>query len=919
MYYRARKTHISIFLGQSAPIQTRFPSQNQCFDNKAPRCGSPTCSSLLDSQRISQGVSGCRHRFLAVYLLHHPTPVKKWYHPKQLWPLLKVSAADWSHDHAPRLGAALAYYTIFSMVPLLIIIIAIIGLVFGQEAAQSTIMDQISRLIGPQSAAAIKDMIQRADQPSTGIISTIIATITLLMGAAGFFGQLKDALNTVWGIAPKEGRGIWGFVKDHFLSFATVLGTAFLLLVSLVLSTVLAAVGKWFGTLLPFPEVVLQAFNLVLSLIVITALFALIFKVLPDAHISWRDVWVGAALTAVLFTIGKFAIELYLGKSHVGSTYGAAGSLVLVLVWVYYSAQILLYGAEFTQVYAHWMGHQIQPTDEATVVDAKIQPAAASPVETAIHAAQSPKKDTRSRLGRRAISAAAIVGVLILAVLIGSSLLSEPLKHYAERQASERLPEFDITIGKLHLQPFRLGMGVEDLQIRLRAQPDPPLAEIPQVKADIRFLPLFTGKIDVNLQIEAPHVAATNQQVDSVLHTSKREEVKQEAVAWQDTLRNMIPIHVSLSLSNGEVRYQSDPHADSIQLHGLQVTAANVTNRPPENEPYPSELRVKAHLADNAEVALNSHVDLLAKPSPRMDGDLKVQHLTLPTLRPLMGPYNIQLRQGAFDMTGHVNYASPTTIVDIHDFVLEDAKADYIHTARTKDKEAQRAKKGAEHVKDVHKDPSIVVKVSHGKILHSDVGFLDKAASPDYRVFLSDMNLDLTNFSNRPEDGMGSMKLTGNFMGSGPTVVTGSFRPETPNPDFNVQVRIVKTQVTSLNKLLEAYGQMDAKQGTFAFFSDMSVKNNRIEGYVKPFLKDVQIYDPEQDADKQTLTTLYEAVANGVLDLFTSPPTGQVATETDVSGPVEHPRSSTWQILEKLVQNAFFKAILPGFKERRRV
>jgi membrane protein len=300
---------------------------------------------------------------------------EQWYRGlKQLWSVLQKAAADWIRDRAPRLGAALAYYTIFSMVPLLIVIIAIIGLVFGQEAAQAAIMEQISRLIGPQSAGAIKDMIQRADQPSTGIISTIIATVTLLAGAAGFFGQLKDALNTVWGIEPKAGRGIWGFAKDNFLSFATLLGTAFLLLVSLLLSTALAAIGKWFGQLLPLPEVVLQTFNLLLSLVVITGLFALIFKVLPDAHIAWRDVWIGAALTSVLFTIGKFAIELYLGKSNVGSSYGAAGSLVLILVWVYYSVQILLYGAEFTQVYANLVGQKIQPTEEAKVVDPEKTP-----------------------------------------------------------------------------------------------------------------------------------------------------------------------------------------------------------------------------------------------------------------------------------------------------------------------------------------------------------------------------------------------------------------------------------------------------------------------------------------------------------------------------------------------------------------
>jgi hypothetical protein len=165
---------------------------------------------------------------------------------------------------------------------------------------------------------------------------------------------------------------------------------------------------------------------------------------------------------------------------------------------------------------------------------------------------------------------------------------------------------------------------------------------------------------------------------------------------------------------------------------------------------------------------------------------------------------------------------------------------------------------------------------------------------------------------------MGTIQLTGNFMGSGPTVVKGDFRPEKPNPDFDVQVRIVKTQVATLNKVLEAYGQLNAKEGTFAFFSDMSVKHNRIDGYVKPFLKDVEVYDPNQDSDKQTMKQLSESVVNGVLDLFKNTRSGQVATKTDVSGPVENPQTSTWEVLEKLVENAFFKAILPGFEDSKK-
>src|SRR6476620_6946766 len=301
--------------------------------------------------------------------MNHP-----WYtafRPKELWPLLKAAAADWSHDRAPRLGAALAYYTVFSIVPLLIVIIGIIGLVFGQEAAQVAIIEQLSNLVGEQSAAAIKDMIERAEKPSTGLVSTLIAVVVLLSGAAGLFGQLKAALDTVWGVEAKEGRGIWGFVKDNFLSFATVLGTAFLLLVSLLLSAGLAAMGKWFGNLLPVPEAVLQIVNFLLSFAVITGLFAMIFKILPEAHIAWPDVWMGAAITSFLFTIGKFAIGLYLGKSEVASGFGTAGSLVVMLVWVYYSAQILLFGAEFTQVYANRFGEHIQPSEDATVVSPK--------------------------------------------------------------------------------------------------------------------------------------------------------------------------------------------------------------------------------------------------------------------------------------------------------------------------------------------------------------------------------------------------------------------------------------------------------------------------------------------------------------------------------------------------------------------
>lgn len=320
--------------------------------------------------------------------------------PRTLWSLLQEAFAAWSRDKIPRHGAALAYYTVLSLVPLLIVLISLIGLIFGREATQKHILEQTTSLMGPQSADAIRQMIEHAGQPTTGTVAMLLGAATLLVGASGVFAQLQDSLNTVWGVEPKEGRGIWGVIRDRFISVSAVLGTGFLLLVSLVLSAALAAFGKWYGGWLPAPEVVLQGLELVISLFVIAGLFALMFKVLPDARIAWSDVWIGALLTALLFTIGKFAIGLYLGKSDVGSAYGSAGSLVIMLVWIYYSAQILLFGAEFTQVYANKLGTRIVPTEKAVVVDAS-KAAGTEPAPTSSRPQPAPSRAARPHASRQ--------------------------------------------------------------------------------------------------------------------------------------------------------------------------------------------------------------------------------------------------------------------------------------------------------------------------------------------------------------------------------------------------------------------------------------------------------------------------------------------------------------------------------------
>jgi len=284
-------------------------------------------------------------------------------------PLLKQTASEWMEDDAPSLGAALAYYTVFSLAPLMTIAIAIAGFFFGKEAAQGQIFDELRVLLGEEGGKAIEEMVQSAStQPTVGVVATVISVIILLFGASGVFGQLQASLNRIWGVKPKPGRGVLGMIQDRLLSFGFTLVVGFLLLVSLLLTAGIALVADLAGGLMPASETLAQLLNFVLSLAIITLLFAMIFKFLPDAKIAWRDVWIGAFLTALLFTVGRFALGLYLGKSSVASSYGAAGSLIVLLLWVYYSSQILFFGAEFTQVYANRFGSCVAPADNAVPV-----------------------------------------------------------------------------------------------------------------------------------------------------------------------------------------------------------------------------------------------------------------------------------------------------------------------------------------------------------------------------------------------------------------------------------------------------------------------------------------------------------------------------------------------------------------------
>jgi len=287
--------------------------------------------------------------------------------------LLKQTFNEWLQDKVPQLGAALAYYTVFSLAPLVLVLLAIVGVIFRDDpaGAWNKITQQMSYFLDQSAVQVVQNIAQTASRPGKSTVATVIGIALALFGASGVFGQLQDALNTIWGVKAKPSRGIWGFVRNRFLSFAMVAGICFLLLVSLAIEALLKAFGHHVQSVLPGGIVIAVTIYLVFDFAVVVLLFAMIFKFLPDVQIQWRDVWIGAVMTAILFGLGKWLLGFYLGSGAAGSAYGAASSLISLLLWVYYSSQILLFGAEFTQVYAQRAGRVFKPSEYAVLIETK--------------------------------------------------------------------------------------------------------------------------------------------------------------------------------------------------------------------------------------------------------------------------------------------------------------------------------------------------------------------------------------------------------------------------------------------------------------------------------------------------------------------------------------------------------------------
>lgn len=431
----------------------------------------------------------------------------------------------------------------------------------------------------------------------------------------------------------------------------------------------------------------------------------------------------------------------------------------------------------------------------------------------------------------------------------------------------------------------------------------------------IEFSPVEQAMTIDSVHLTRPKIEYINDPIPSI-SIGADGAVATKVPTWQEQALALFPISIGeIQVDNGMVTYRHASKADPIQLNGLTVSVQNIRNVTSQSGNYPSRVQVRMRVGGQGLAEIDGRGDFFAQPTPAIEARVRLNQLRLLDVAPIASAYNVHIYDGLFTMEGLVKH-DKRTLVALESFLLEHGKVDYVYRPSTQNRQKRQIQRGVSQVAKAHKDPSFVFRMDHGKILTSEVGFINRTTEPDYRMFLADLNADMDNFSNRLEEGTGVVKVTGKFMGSGPTVMTGTFRPEKPRPDFDLAVTIIRTDVTALNDVLRAYGTVDTHHGTFALFSELTVKNNRIDGYVKPLFRNVDVYDPKKDHNKALSQRMYRAVVGGVMALLENQPRDEVATQTDVSGALENPDVHTWQIIGNLVQNAFFNAILPGFAEK---
>ncbi|HKV09608.1 MAG TPA: DUF748 domain-containing protein [Thermoanaerobaculia bacterium] len=501
-----------------------------------------------------------------------------------------------------------------------------------------------------------------------------------------------------------------------------------------------------------------------------------------------------------------------------------------------------------------------------------------------------------------------LAAALLLIVAIVSRHFDEFLRRTLETKINQRLHGYSVTLGGAHLSPFNFSLTLRDGVIRQQAHPDPPVAAIPRLTASVEWKELLRFHLVANAVFDRPSVHVNLPQ----LQEENKDEVDVEDRGWQDALQAIYPLKFNLiQVREGAIVYVDKDPKRPFEITHWNLSAENIRNVRSAQGVYPSPVRTEGVLFGTGRGVLEGHMDFLSKPYPGIHALYKLEKVPLERLGMISSRANLEIEGGILDSNGEFEYGPKHREAHIEDVTIHKLRLDYIHTAATAGAEKERAAQAAEVAQD--DTPPMPVKIDRFRLNDSLVGVVNRNADDPYRLFVSNADLTVTNLSSGFKGGPAVAKLTGKFMGSGTARGSATFREDNNGPDFDMAIAIEGASLPSMNDLLRSYGKLDVVKGTFSVYSEISIQNRQIKGYVKPLIKDVDVYDSKQDKKKPVLKKIYEKIAGGLSHILENQPRDEVATVVDLSGTLDDPNSSIWEVVVRLVSNAFVKAILPGF------
>jgi hypothetical protein len=505
------------------------------------------------------------------------------------------------------------------------------------------------------------------------------------------------------------------------------------------------------------------------------------------------------------------------------------------------------------------------------------------------------------------------LGVLLLVVLLVAlpALIAEPVRRRLEHDVNQQLEGYRASIGSLSLQPIALAIELIDVSIVQEAHPDPPVAEFPRMRASVQWQAILSGAIVGDVVFTEPRLRIDLTQ----LRKEARDEVDVEDRGWQDALAEIYPLEINEFLvRNGSVTYVDHPDREPLEIDRVELVVNNVRNVWSPERTYPSDIAATAILFDEGKLGLEGHADFLAKPHLGMKVDIDLDGVPLQDLASATHHFNASIRGGILSAHGAVEFSPKIKEAHLESASLDGVDADFLMAkAKTGDAEDVVEAVGRS-VEDSTQSPEWLVEVGRIDARKSTFGIRNEDADPPYRLFVNAGKLSVNEFTNRPGGPRSRLELDGRFMGSGATRLRASFLPTAKAPDLDLDLAIQKTDLTKLNPVWKEFGGFDVAKGRFSLFVELAVRDNRVDGYVKPLFEDVDVYDAKQDEDEGVFQKIYEGIVGGAAELLENQPRDTVAMKTDLSGPVSNPRASTLQILLSILRNAFVKAILPGLE-----